>query len=170
MKYSLLIYLLCFYSFKSFSQKIVQDRITPISGKRIIVTSLLPVFQMKVIQVAAMSETTQTDSIFTVVFYQMDPYSTITDKKMDTTKLLCTILLENGARITGNYISTTESMGYKIMAYTFQSTEFRELSKNDATAFSLANVQTVAEYSLTKRYKENIKKVCISILRKLGKP
>jgi hypothetical protein len=125
---------------------------------------------MKVIEVAAMSETTQTDSIFTLAFYRKEIYSTKTDINSDTSKLLCTILLENGARITGNYISTTENMGFKIMAYTFQSIQFRELSQNDATAYSLANGQTEGEYSLTKSYKGNIKKVCLAILKKLDNP
>lgn len=170
MKHSLLTAILLFVYFFCTSQKIVKDEIKPISGKREIISGILPIFKMNTIQVAAMAEVDIKDTIFSLAFYRISDNSIIIDNKMDTAKHVCIILLENGTKISGDYVLIAEVMGYRIISYKFSSTDFRALASGPATAYSL-NVPKfgIMEYSLDKKYKESIEKVCSSILKRLEK-
>jgi len=151
----------------SFSQKIVSDKVSPISGKRQVVTSLESVFQMSAIQVSASADITNIDSSFLLSFF----YSTLnisTDKKEDTTTKHCTILLLSGLKVNGKYQQTISVSGYTIISYSFKFEDFKILAKEDAKAFMVSTPKIEnAEYELKGKYSKTIQKVVSLIIKKI---
>jgi hypothetical protein len=150
-------------------QKILIDEKKPISGRRQIVTDLLPVFKMKVIQVAAMAEIGPSDSVYTLAFYFRNTFEVITQSAVDTSRKVCQILLADGTKSEGTYVSMTTALNMQILSFRFSSSDFKRISDIDATAYSVAfpNGQGTGEYVLEEKYEKSIRKVCDAVLKKL---
>lgn len=149
------------------AQKILSDRVQPISGNRQIITSMVPVFKMKALQIAAMAELTKTDSIYTIAFYQQD-IGIVVRKEEDTTPLMCTLLLDNGKKLTGRYSMMSQGMGMMIFSYIFSPNDFREIAHSNVSAYSVSMPGLgTGEYALEKRYKESFASVANLILNKM---
>ncbi len=130
---------------------------------------MLPVFQMKLVQVSVMAQIRPGDSIFTIAFYHKSSLSVNVELKDDTTKLICIIVLNNGIKVIGNYTSTTEGMGYKIFSYNFGISDFRKIAESSAVAFSMGMPRTgTMELSLNNKYSDAIKNLCAAILKRLN--
>lgn len=159
-----LLFLLAIFAYTQ-KAKIVADIYKPISGNRTIITNLLPVFQMKIVQVAGMIEI-GTDTTFTIVYYLSIP-ELQSDQNVDLSNQSTTILLSDGSKVTGQYLSTADVMGLKVVSYRFTEESFRRLANESAIAYTVHFGGSVGEYSLDPKYKDNIKIVCKTLIDKL---
>lgn len=163
----LLIFLLSTFFADAQKAKIAADFVKPITGTRTIVTTMLPVFQMKVIQVAAMAEI-GTDTTFTLAYYLSIP-EIKSDRQLDTSNRSTIIVLRGGTKVIGKYLSTTDGMGLKIVSYKFSGDSFKSLAEQSAIAYSINFNEGIGEYTLDPKYQDNIKLVCQTIIDKLKK-
>lgn len=150
------------------AQKIVLDQVQPISKKRIVVTSALPIFQMKVITASAMAQIKDADTLLSIGYYFMRMGPATTDKARDTTTFKSIILLSSGEKITGTYVSTTSMPGMDIIEYRFIKSDLMKISQESATAYSVDQYAGAGEYALDKSYADNFRKICATLLKRIN--